>query len=174
MCCVRVEVIVFVVVWEYYRCCADILFRPLKGFGTGFVFSVSSTNKKSIFTGELFLYTLQVCLHVYVYIQGMFMWMVFLLMPSCCLWARASVSPNWRSIFIWAFLQTTSLAWSRQNTDFHCTPIKSECLSCFSLALPDLHLHATVHLYCAKAKERSLIACCIVQYILNTLLCVWF
>lgn len=107
------------------------------------------------------------CLCIY---SGMFMWTVFLLMPSYCLWARASVSPNCRSIFIWAFLQTTSLAWLRQNTDFHCTPIKSECLSCFSLVL---HLHPTVHLYCAKAKERSLPVCCIVKYTPNTFLCLF-
>lgn len=53
------------------------------------------------------------------------------------------VSPNWRSIFAWAFLQTTFLPWSRQNTGCHCTSVKSECLSYCSLALPDLSLYTT-------------------------------
>lgn len=58
------------------------------------------------------------------------------------------VSPNWRSIFAWAFLQTSFPARLRQNTGYHCASIKSECLSNIARSI-SLH-------YCAFALCQSI------------------
>lgn len=71
--------------------------------------------------------------------------------------SKGIVSPNWRSIFAWAFLQTTFLPWSRRYTGCPCTSVKSECLSYFSTARSaSLHyLYSSPRLICKRWKNPS-------------------
>lgn len=168
VCCVRVELLIFVVVLRRYWCCADILFEIQTAFKRLQVLQLSSIWCQFTLRVTVYLHKMCLCvhcvgmsLHVYIYI------FCDCLCVQCFCWCLHIAAPKRGRLFHLiegqylhehSYKQLSS-ARSRQNTGCHCTSIKSECLSYSSLALPDLSLCSTVHLYCAKAVERSFIEC---------------